>query len=320
MQALLPTIAVILIAVQSATPPQGTIRGRVVDPDGQPMAGVQITVLETLTERDFRNLGAAFSGEDGRFQIAVPPRRITLMAQPEVRLRNRQPAPPRHYPPAYFPGVLDRLEAWPIDVNAGEIIELDFHMPPVFVGSIKTIVSGPASYSLDQVRVVRPEANQIRNVKVSEDGIGYVDSMREGRYIVSARGRSRDRLLAAWEFVQMTSGEVAVTLDLKPAARIYGRIMPDRDGLPPLAGVRVVAVWTDGTIDLDPLGRDEGPVTADGSFTIDGVFGTRTFRVAGLDPAWRVTAVRSGLTEITSTGINLQPGSSIEVSVVVSRK
>ena len=118
----------------------------------------------------------------------------------------------------------------------------------------------------------------------------------------------------------MTAGEVAVTLDLKPTARVLGRIMPERDGLPPLAGVRVVAAWTDGAIDLDPIGRDEGQVTADGSFTIDGVFGTRVFRVAGLDPAWRVSAVRSGRTDITSSGIDLRPGSAIDVSIVVSKR
>ena len=315
-----PVVALLLVAVQPAAVSQATIRGRVLDPDGQPMAGVQITVLESVTEPFLRNLGVALSAEDGRFEIAVPARRIMLMAQPGIRLRNRQPAPPRHHPPAYFPGVLDRLEAWPIDVKGGEIIELDFHMPPVFVGSIKTIVSGPADYSLDQVRVIRPEANQIRNVKVSEDGIGYVDSMREGRYVVSARGRSRDGLLAAWAIVQMTAGEVAVTLDLEPTASVYGRIMPDRDGLPPLGGVRVVAAWTDGTIDLDPLGRDESPVSADGSFTIDGLFGTRMFRVVGLDSGWKVAAVRQGRTDITSSGIDVPQGANVEVSIVVSRK
>ena len=318
MNSVIAGLAALLIATQSPLSP-GTIRGRVLDADGQPMAGVQITVVDNPTERDFRNLGSALSRDDGTFEVGAPPRRIILMARPAVRLRNRQPAPPQHYPPAYFPGVLDRIDAWPIDVKAGEIIELDFHMPPVLVGSIKTIVSGPAGHSLDQVRVIRPEANQIRNVKVSEDGIGYVDSLREGRYIVSARGRAKDEQLAAWEIVHMTSGEIAVTLDLKPTAKVYGRIVSERDGLPPITNARVVAAWTDGSIDLDPLGRDEGQVTADGSFTIDGLFGTRVFRVVGLDPGWKVAAVRSGRADISS-GIDLSSGANTAIEIVVSRK
>ena len=315
-----PALAAFLVAIQSTVPSYGTIRGRVLDPDGQPMAGVQITVVENVTERDFRTFGSALSREDGTFEIGAPARRILLMARPGVRLRNRQPAPPQHYPPAYFPGVLDRLEAWPIDVKPGEIIELDFHMPPVFVGSIKMMVSGPAGYSLDHVRVIRPEANQIRNVKVSDDGIGVVDSLREGRYIVSARGRSTEAQLAAWEIVHLTSGEIAVSLDLKPTATVHGRIVTERDGLAPITTARVAAVWTDGAVDLDPLGRDEGQVSADGSFTVNGLFGTRTFRVAGLDSGWKVVAVRHGRTDISSSGIDVAPGTTMEVSIVVSRK
>ena len=111
-----------------------------------------------------------------------------------------------------------------------------------------------------------------------------------------------------------------VPLDLEPTATIFGRIVSERGGLPQLADTRVVAALTDGTIDLDPLASDRGQVTADGSFTIDGVFGTRRFRVDGLDPAWEVTAIRSGRTAIAASGMELAPGSRVEVSIVVSRK
>ena len=59
----------------------------------------------------------------------------------------------RFQPPAYFPGVLELLDAWPIDVASGEIIELDFHMPRVVVGSIKAIVSGPNGYTIEELGV-----------------------------------------------------------------------------------------------------------------------------------------------------------------------
>jgi hypothetical protein len=318
---MLATFAWLLIAAQSAVITQGTIRGRVLDPDGQPMRDVQITILE-IVGSEFRNTRSFALRGDGTFDTAVTAGRVLLMAQPRPKIVGDEPRLRRFvtHPPAYFPGVFDQLDAWPIDITPGEIVELDFHMPPLPVGSIKAIVTGPDGYSLDQVRALRPEANQIRNIKVSDEGVGYLDQLREGRYIVAARGRSDAGPLAAWEIVHMTAGEVAVTLELKPTARVYGRVMPDRDGLPSLAGLRAVAAWTDGAIDLDPLGRDDSPVAADGSFAIDGVFGTRAFRVIGLDAGWQVTAVRSGRTDITSSGIDLQPGASVEVSIVVSRK
>lgn len=285
------------------------------------MRDVQLTILEMAGGSEFRNTKSFTLRGDGTFEVAVTAGRILLMAQPRPKIVGDEPRLRRFvtHPPAYFPGVFDLLDAWPIDIKAGEIVELDFHMPPLPVGAIKARVSGPDGYSLDHVRALRPEANQIKNIAISDDGTGYLEGLREGRYIVAARGRSGDGLLAAWEIVHMIAGEVAVTLDLKPTARVYGRVMPDRDGLPPLAGVRVVAAWTDGAIDLDPLGRDEGQVAADGSFTIDGLFATRAFRVAGLDPAWQVIAVRQGRADISS-GIDLSPGTTTAIEIVVSRR
>ena len=301
--------------------PGAVVRGRVLDPDGQPMGDVQITIA-VLVGDGFRNTQASAVRADGSFNIVVPAGRIRVMAQPRPKIVGSEPRLRRFvtHPPVYFPGVFDEVDGWPIDIKAGEIVELDFHMPPLPIGSIKAVVTGPDGYSLDHVRALRPEANQIKNLTVVDHGVGYVEGLREGRYIVVARGRSADGPLAAWEIVHMTAGEVPVTLDLKPTARVYGRVMPDRDGLPPLAGVRVVAAWTDGAIDLDPLGRDEGEVTADGSFSIDGVFGMRMVRVAGLDPAWQVRAVRYGRTDITASGIDVLPGTTIEIAILVSRR
>lgn len=281
-----------------------------------------MTLLELVAGGEFRATRTLSAAADGRFEFTVTAGRIMLKAQPRSVIVGDEPRSRKiiNYPPAYFPGVLDERDAWPIDVKPGEIIEFDFNMPPVPVGSIKAIVTGPDGYSLEYVRVTRPEAKQIRTVKMSEDGVGYVESLREGRYIVSARARSRDDLLAASEIVHMTSGEIAVALDLKKAARVYGRVVSERDGLPPLAGARVAAAWTDGTIDLDPLARDEGQVTADGSFAIDGLFGTRVFRVIGLDPGWQVVTVRQGRTNISSSGLDLAPGATSEITIVVARK
>ena len=318
--------AAVLLLWQLAAPAQeATIRGRVLDPDGRPLPDV-VVIAETVGAERRMTVGRpGHSNAEGAFELTgVPAGQLIIRVDPRVTIgvvngkstRN----PPVQHPPAFFPGVLDRLDAWPIDVKPGEIIELDFHMPPIFIGSIKTIVSGPDGYVLDRVRVMRPEANQIKNVAVSDDGVGYVDSLREGRYAVAARARTRDSLLAAHELVQITGGEATVSLSLVPTATVHGRVTVDRGGLPPIAGTRVVAAWTDGTIDLDPLARDEGHVGADGSFTIDGLFGRRIFRVAGLPDDWHVTAIRQGRSDITSGGIDLAPGSSTEITIVVSRR
>jgi hypothetical protein len=264
----------------------------------------------------------AMSDAEGKFEIqGVPPERIILRAQPRATHATAEAnwRAIASHPPAYFPGVLTLPDAWPIEVKPREIIELDFHMPPVFIGSIKTVISGPDGYTLEQLRVMRPEAKQIKNVTLSPDGIGYADSLREGRYVVAARGRLKHAPLAAFQIVHITGGEVVVALALEPAATVTGRVVVERGGVPPVGNALVAAAWTDGTINLDPIGRDEAYIGPDGSFRIEGLFGTRTFHVLGLPDGWRVSAVRQGGSDVTSSGVDLRPGATVEISMVVAQ-
>lgn len=301
---------------------RSVIRGRVIDPDGRPMVDVEMSATLITSEHEVVGV-SSLTDDEGRFSIAkVPAGRVILRAQPRVRrqlaagLARRGPV----HPPAYFPGVLTLLDAWPIEVGAEEIIELDFYMPPVLVGSIKAIVTGAEGYTLEQLRVMRPEANQIKNVKVDADGIGYAEDLREGRYVVAAWGRSKNERLVAFQIVHISTGELQVDLPLAPAAKITGRIVADRGGIPPIGNTRVVAAWTDGAIDLDPLTIDQAGVGPDGSFTLDGLFGTRAIRVAGLVDGWEVASVRHGRSDITRSGLDLAAGSTSEITIVVSRK
>jgi protocatechuate 3,4-dioxygenase beta subunit len=309
------SLALRLLAPQAAG--EATIRGRIFNADGQPMPDVVLSAEDVSVERRIRVVSRVVSSDTGGFEMRqLTPGQVLLRAEPgSGASRNLLVS----HPPAYFPGVFDRRDARRIDIKAGKIIELDFHMPPVYIGSIKTIVSGPEGFTIEHVRVIRPEGNWIRNVKIADDGVGYADDLREGRYIVSVRGRSRESPLAAFQVVQMRGGETPVTLPLESTARVTGRIIAGPGGLPPIDNVRVVATWTDGNIALDPLARDESYVSADGSFTIDGLFGTRTFQVVGLADGWKVGAVRHGRNDITASGVDLAGGSAIEIAIVLTQ-
>ena len=322
MNALTAALATLLIVQAFPASGRSTIRGRVLNADGQPMANVDISVMLTTAERQLFGPSVATDG-DGKFSLErVPAGKVLLRAQPRLRppvIEGGAIKRDRVQPPAYFPGVLELLDAWPIDVADGEIIELDFHMPVVVVGSIKAIVSGPDGYTIEQIRATRPEGNEIRTVTIDADGIGYAENLREGRYVIAARARTKEQRLAAFQIVHMSGGEVPVALQLAPAAAIIGRVLSDRGGIPPLGNMRVAAVWTDGTIDLDPLSRDQADVGSDGSFAIEGLFGNRAIRVSGLPEGWQVSAIRHGRSDIT-TPIDIAAGTTTEISVILSRK
>lgn len=109
----------------------------------------------------------------------------------------------------------------------------------------------------------------------------------------------------------MTAAKIGLVLLLAQSAAV------------PEATIRGLVLSPDGQatpIDLDPLGRDEAHVGPDGSFTIDGLFGTRAFRLLGLPAGWQVTAIRQGRSDVTSSGVDLAPGSATEIAIVVAKR
>ena len=311
---------------QVAAPPAATLRGRVFDPDGQPFAGVEITPYVLVADRERLMGPSRLTAEDGTFEMTgLEPGRVFLRATPRLRRARVTPETRARvrailgHPPVYYPGVLDRKDAWPIDLAAGETVEFDFHIPPVLAASIKATVTGPPGYTLEQLRVMRPASNSIRTANVV-DGVAYFDNLREGLYAIVARGRVGDARLAAFDVLELDAGELAVTLSLERAAVVTGQVVAERAEPPSLAGARVTAVLSRDGSDLDPLPSDHGDVGGDGSFRIEGLFGRRAFHVSGLPEDWYVYTVRTGASDITSSAIDIAAGSSIDITVVVRRK
>lgn len=311
---------------QAANPSAATLRGRVFDPDGQPFAGVEITPYLLSADRERLMGPSRLTAEDGTFEMTgLAPGKVFLRARPRLRPSRVTPETRARvrailgHPPVYYPGVLDRKDAWPIDLAAGETVEFDFHIPPVLAASIKATVTGPPGYQLEQLRVMRPASNTIRSATVV-DGVAYFDNLREGLYAIVARGRISDARLAAFQVVELDAGEVEVALRLEAAAVITGRVMAQGADFPALAGARVTAVLTRDGADLDPLPSDHGEVGADGSFRIEGLFGRRSFRVSGLPEDWYVYTVRVGTRDITAAAVDLAAGSTVDATVVVKRQ
>ena len=107
---------------------------------------------------------------------------------------------------------------------------------------------------------------------------------------------------------------------LEPTATVTGRIIVDRGGTPPINNVTVEAHWiASGGTKLELTGPERVSPGPDGSFSMSGLFGRRRVQLFGMSDEWRVVAVRAGRSDVTS-GIDLAPGSTTEVTIVVSRR
>jgi hypothetical protein len=168
--------------------------------------------------------------------------------------------------------------------------------------------------------LANPDSRLLRSMIVGSDGAASIDDLDEGRYIISATATVGSKTLAAYQLIIVGTGEYDVPLYLEPTATITGRVVVDKGGLPPLQGVIVEAHWVAaGGTKLDLTGPERVPVNPDGSFTMTGLFGRRQLQLFALSNDWQVTAVRAGRSNVTD-GIDLQSGSTTDLTVVVSRR
>ncbi len=291
--------------------PRGAIiRGRLLDQQGRPIAGASLS-----TEFKQQSLGArgARSGSDGRFEILSVPAGTML-----IRI---DPAGGRAmwHRVMYYPGVHARADALPITVEPGTTLEIEIRARDTPVGTIRTTLSGPRGFRVQKMTLATPYTNTVVDMKVSGAGTAVVTDLLEGRYVIAARARAGSRTLAAYQLIIIGVGEYEVPMRLEPTARVRGRAVVDTGGVPPVDGVSVEAHWVSGKLKLDPTGPDRSAVRRNGSFTMPGLFGRRQFQLSGLSDEWRVTAVRAGRSDVTS-GLDLAPGSTTEITIVVSRK
>lgn len=136
------------VAVGATTPsveckllPQGSLRGRIVNSDGEPVEDVGVQILRSTANngrRDWQMAGAARSDETGVFVfenlssgsylVHTEPHQV-FASSSEIVVDGR------HYPelylPQYFPNSPDRSSAQPVELQPGGDSEADFSLTAV---------------------------------------------------------------------------------------------------------------------------------------------------------------------------------------------
>jgi hypothetical protein len=292
----------------SAMSPGAIIRGRLLDQQGRPIAGARVST--EFKQQSFGGRGGR-SDADGRFEIRAVPAGTML-----IRI---QPAGALWHGIMYYPGVHSRADALPITVEAGATLEIEIRARDTPVGTIRTTLSGPRGFRVQKMTLTAPNTKTLIDLNVSGTGTAVVTDLSEGRYVIAARASAGSKALAAYQLIIIGVGEYDVPMKLEPTARVRGRVVVDTGGPLPFTGVSVEAHWVSGKLKLDPAGPDRSAVRRNGSFNMPGLFGRRQFQLVGLPGEWHVTAVRAGRTDVTA-GIDLAPGSSTDLTLVVSRR
>jgi CBS domain-containing protein len=289
--------------------PGGIIRGRVLDKDGQPLEG---GLVKAEVDQALQGANSATTGADGRFEItSVPAGQLLIRVDPPG-------SGPAWHRTMYYPGVHSRDQAHPVTTEIGGTVEIELRLRDIPVATIRATLSGPEGFRVQKMTLINPDTRMLINMKVY-DGVASVSDLDEGRYAIAVTAAAGSDTLAAYQLIIVGAGDYDVPMPLEPAATVTGRIVVDRGGVPPVDGLTVEAPWVNDNLKLDLTGPESTSVAPDGSFTMHGLFGRRQFQLFGLSDEWRVTAVRAGRADVTS-GIDLAPGSSTDITVVVSRR
>lgn len=283
--------------------PAAILRGRVVDHDGRPKPGALVSTMCVGPERC---LELAKSDAVGRFEIgAIPPGDVTLSAEFFASDGGDERA--------YYPGVWEIDDALPIAMIVGQPVNIEFRLPKVVTGSISARVLGPEGYQLDRFELSQPD----KFMRALDGAVVRIDNLREGRYLLEARGSADGKQYAGFKQVDVADGDNEVFIKLEEAGVIDGRIIAEHGGIPPLKGVSVSAWWL---LDDVVVGAVRVDVSADGAFSFGNVFGDRFFKIIGLPPGWRVVSIRADRKDVTDDILHVAPGSRTQVTVTVGRQ
>ena len=291
--------------------PAAVIRGRVLDKDGRPMHGA--TIRAEFANPMQQSANSVMSGPDGRFEIiAVPPGSPLIRVDPGGGFVWHRVM--------YYPGVHERDAALPVTVDAGAQVDIEIRMREIPSATIRTTLSGPDGFRIEKMTLANPDTRLLRRMTPAADGAASISDLDEGRYSIAAIATAGSETLAAYQLIIVGTGDYDVPMYLERTAILTGRVLVERGGTLPVNGVTVEAHWiASGGTKLDLTGPERVSLNPDGSFSMSGLFGRRQVQLFGLSDDWIVTAVRAGRSDVTS-GIDLQPGSTTELTIVVSRK
>ena len=319
------------------------VRGRVTDEDGDPMPNGQVAVLrQTYVSGRSRweQAGSERTNDLGEYRIAnlaagsyyvsvsPPPDFKSLIetagaAALEPRSSGAAGKADMAYQQTYYPGTVDRGQAAPIQLRAGDDFPVNFSLAPSPSLSIRGSVVNLPPRASPSIMVRSRDFALVQGTDLRPDGSFVLRDVSPGAYTVMATAESGAVAMMARQSVQVTGRSIeGLRLALQPGASIRGRLRLETGGsggrLDP-SRIFLTLHAADGDDDDDgvlPFGVAEASahlaqVAPDGSFEFTGVppgnYYVQLEESAGNSDWFLKSAVTAG-GEASEAGINVNGG------------
>jgi protocatechuate 3,4-dioxygenase beta subunit len=326
------------------------ITGRVVDEDGEPIQGANVTVSAYRPQGGRRRfMGPSVQTNDlgeyrifhldpGRYLLSVTPEgryedAWAVMRAPDAAQRQEsdQKVAPPVYPITFYPGTTDATQATPLQLKAGDELRFDFTLTPVHPFKIRGHVLGLRPKSNEAVAVVLSPRNgrgdNQQAGRVRSDGSYEITGVLPGSYrlSVSTEGDlyNPEMQRSAMRSIEVTNGDLEnIDVMLRPAGKmeLMGQLAVEAETQPRLD--RFVVRLISGEGDDEFFGGNAVGVKPDGTFSFQQVLpGTYSVEVNSMSGGGRdyyVKSGRYGSRELVQASFTVTEASSPRLELVLS--
>ena len=312
--------------------PSAVIQGRVVDENGDPMLGVEMSALKYARRGPVRMLlphGRAQTDDRGEYRIfGLAPGNYYLQAvHRRVDWFGAKKNDNLTYLPTYYPGVSELSEATPIEAQAGGEIPVDFTLTRSPTVRITGSIVNPGSDETEGYNVVliAPGVGPV-GANINQDRSKFeIQGVAPGNYILEAQSYGpRNVARGAREAITVGSAPLdGIKLALSPPIQIRGTIRVDRNASINLSQLSLSLSEANPS---DPQmmwgGRGNDAVTRDGNFELHDITPGEyrlevSARGGGLED-WYTKAVHFGPRDVTDSLLKVTGGGAMPLDVVIS--
>jgi len=226
------------------------VRGRVTDEDGDPLPNAQVSVLhQTYASGRSRweQMGSERTNDLGEYRLAgLPAGNYNVSVNPPPDFKSLIEAAGRSEPPGtsakpalsyqttYYPGTVDRSQAVPIQLHAGDDFPVNFSLTPNPSLSIRGAVVNLPPRSSAVIMLQSRDFNIVLNgAEMHRDGSFVIRDVAPGAYTIMATVENTTVPMMARQSLQVVSNNVeGLRLAPLPGASIRGRLRLEGKGIP----------------------------------------------------------------------------------------
>jgi len=304
--------------------PHGVVTGRIVDEDGEPVASARVQLMTYRYQQARKTLmpsGAGNTDDLGEYRIfGIAPGKYYLSATAANQMsgfaqdRSAAPPPEEDYVPTYYPGTTEIATAAQLNVTpGGQLRDITLRLSKARTVHVKGHVTYSVTGNQRVVIYLQPRAlgmlggMGLRPTQVDAKGDFDIRGVAPGQYSLTAMVNDGSKSYQGRLQIDVGSSNIErANVTIGPGIEVAGKVRIDGTETTDLANVRIM---------LQPRefggmmfgGVSQGKISDDRAFKLQDVApGLFNLALMGLPPGFYVKSIRSGDTDVLSTGLNTE--------------